>query len=157
MDAVHIERHQRFGNGPVRTELLLHEVRSRLVVAIGDGHAARVVDEHAEKVLLRHRGAQDERRPEQTEEQQRKQTEADDHEHGAFARLTVAFDPAVRNEARRRERGDGHQDQDAGPRRREGEVSLPEDERRVLEQSAKQPTHLGPLDGILSGAARAQA
>ena len=38
------------------SELVLHEIGTRLVVAIRDGHAAGVVDDHAEEVLLRHRG-----------------------------------------------------------------------------------------------------
>jgi hypothetical protein len=50
-------------------QLLLHERAARLAVAIGDRHAARVVDEDAEEVLLRHRRLEDQRRPEQADQE----------------------------------------------------------------------------------------
>ena len=41
-----------------------------LPVLVGDLHAARVVDQHADEVLLRHGGANHEHRPEEAEEDQ---------------------------------------------------------------------------------------
>ena len=61
-------------------ELLLDEIGARLLVAVRDGHAARVVDEHAEKVLLRDRGPQDQRWSEQAEQEQEEERQADGDE-----------------------------------------------------------------------------
>ena len=78
--------------GPV--ELLLDERAARLAVAIGDRHAARIVDEHAEEILLRDRGLEDQRRPEQAEEQ--------DGERGERAAPTSTTRSRGRSRRRRR-------------------------------------------------------
>ena len=54
-----------------RREVLLDERAARLAVDVGDLHAARVVDEHAEEVLLRDGRLDDEHGPEQAEEDER--------------------------------------------------------------------------------------
>ena len=51
-------------------ELLLHVGAARLAVDVGDAHAARVVEQHADDVLVRHGGAQHQHRPEQAQQQQ---------------------------------------------------------------------------------------
>ena len=61
-------------------ELLLDELGARLPVAIGNRHAARVVEQDAEEVLLRHRGLQDQRGPKQAEQQNGHDPEPQDHE-----------------------------------------------------------------------------
>ena len=70
-------------------ELLLDEVAARLAVQIGDLHAARVVDQHAEEVLLRDRGVHDQRRPEQAEEDERERGEAQADEDDAIAQPAI--------------------------------------------------------------------
>jgi hypothetical protein len=67
-------------------ELLLHERAARLAVEVRDRHAARVVDQDAEKILLRHRRLEDQRGPEQAKEQDRQRREPQADEHDAVAR-----------------------------------------------------------------------
>ena len=52
-------------------ELLLDERAPRLAVSIRDRHAARIVEQDAEKILLRHRGFENQRRPHETEQKRR--------------------------------------------------------------------------------------
>ena len=58
-------------------ELALHECGARLPVDIGNLHAARVVQQHADEVLLRHRGLDDQQRPEQADQDDGEDREAD--------------------------------------------------------------------------------
>ena len=51
----------------------LHERRRAAPVLIGDLHAARIVQQHAEEVLLRDRGLDDEDGPEEAEREQREE------------------------------------------------------------------------------------
>ena len=61
---------QRLEERAVRAaERVLDPVAARLAVAIGDAHAARVVDQHADVVALRHRRRQQQHRPEQADHQ----------------------------------------------------------------------------------------
>ena len=66
-----------------------------LAVAVGNPHAARVVDQDADEVLLRHGGAQDQHRPEEAEEQHRQRGEAQADEHEPVAQAAFERDRAV--------------------------------------------------------------
>ena len=68
-----------------RAELVLDVGAARLAVQVGDAHAARVVEQHADDVLVRHGGAQHQHRPEQADEQQPDQRGAQRRQHDAVA------------------------------------------------------------------------
>ena len=57
-------------------ERVLDPVAARLAVLIGHPHAARVVDQHADVVPLRHGGRQQQHRPEQTADQHHERRDA---------------------------------------------------------------------------------
>ena len=69
----------------VGAEFALHERGARLAVDIRDLHAARIVEQHAEKVLLRHRGPHDQQRPEHADQDDGENGEADRRERDALA------------------------------------------------------------------------
>ena len=117
--------------GPVLAERLASRTRSRGVPAVGDAHAARVVEEHADEALLRHRGREHEPRPAQAEGdhgQGGRPGHGQDHAVGApgrSARPRVAPDGG---------RHPGQQDDRRRPGRADDEPPLLEDERAVLEE-----------------------
>jgi hypothetical protein len=106
-----VPRGQRLQHRAVRPERARHELAARLAVLIGHPHAARVVQQHAEEILLRHGGAQDEHRPEQAEEHDGDEAEPQRDQDGAIEQAGVARRPAVRENrdkrgSRRESRGD---------------------------------------------------
>ncbi len=119
-------------------ELLLHERGARLAVAIGDRHAPRVVHEHAEEILLRHRRFEDERRAEQAEQQhgERRQPQAD--ENRAVARTIGRRHAAIREQRQDGDRRHRPDDQQHGARQAPAEVPLLKQQRRILEKEAKE-------------------
>ena len=122
-------------------ELLVHERAARLAVAIGDRHAAGIVDQHADEILLRHRRFQDQRRPHQAEEQQRQRREAEPHEHDAIPWALNGCQAAIgqqRGAGHRYRDGDAEQDRSRQP---PGEVPLLEHQWRVFEQETEKPFH----------------
>ena len=121
-----------------RREMVLHELQARRLVPVGDAHAARIVDQHAQKVLLRDDRRQHQGRSHQAEGEQRERRQAHDAEHDAFERPAVAPDLGVRP-PRHHAGHDSQQDrQPAGPGRAEREVPLLEDQRPVLEEQLEQ-------------------
>ena len=131
-------------------ELLLHELGARLPVAIGDRHAARVVDQDAEKILLRDRRLQNQRRAEQAEQQQRHHAEPQRDQHQRGRAWPVAGDAAVGDQ--RGERGHGQRREAEGHRARGGkrEVALLEDQRRVLEENLNSEPMTGTFYSTVS-------
>ena len=121
-----------------RPELLLNEVGPRFPVGVGDGHAARIVYQHAEEVLLRHGRSEDQERLEQAEQEHSHQTEAQAHQDETVA-IGVAFPRHAPVSDQDAGRDDG--DRDQPPRHRSGdrepEIALVEDERRILKEEAK--------------------
>ena len=77
-----------FSSGLVlAAELLPEELGARLVVVpVADLHAARVVDEYGDDVLLRDGGLDDQRGPEQTEDDERQRGHAKHGQDDAVAR-----------------------------------------------------------------------
>ena len=84
-------------------QLLLHELAARLAVAVGDEHAARVVDQDAEEVLLRNGRLENQRRPDQTEQQHRDEREPQPDEH-APCRATILRSQSIGKSGGRRPR-----------------------------------------------------
>ena len=67
-------------------ELIGHERAPRLAaVVIGHLHAARVVDQDADEILLRHRDLEEQHRSQQREKHDKEETDADSEQHGAIA------------------------------------------------------------------------
>ena len=132
------------GQGPAQAavggaELLLHVGAARLPVHVGDAHAARVVEQHADHVLVRHGGAQHQHRPEQADQQQADQRGAQGREDHAVAPGQPARRPLIGD----RGHGDG-----AEPRQgrepcagRGGEAQFPlvEDDPANAEEELGQP------------------
>ena len=77
------ERREQRRVGPA--ELLRDERAARLAVVIGHLHAARVVEQDADEVLLRHRDLEQQHRPQQAEQHDQEQTDADAEQHDAVA------------------------------------------------------------------------
>ena len=121
-----------------RAELPAHELVARRLVAIGDLHAARVVDEDAEEVLLRHHRRQHEHRPEQAERQHAQRGDADDGQDGAVRRLAVPAHREIRAQREVGRAGGGAERKQADPGRPERELALLEDQRAVLEQELEE-------------------
>ena len=117
-------------------ELALHERCARLAVHIGDLHAARIVEQHAEEILLRHRGAHDEQRPEHADQDDGENREADRRERDALARAAVALAIGQDRQPSRNRHGGRR---DVRPRRgREPEFSLTEDDRGEFEEKSEE-------------------
>src|SRR5262249_28287466 len=114
-------------------EVLADEVAARLAGSIRDLHAARVVEENAEKVLLRHSRLQDERRPCQAE-----QNQSQDSETQAGQDQSVAAIAAARSEVgEHRVRTNGTCEQQCRKRQAryaEHQLTLLEHERPEFEQ-----------------------
>ncbi len=85
-------------------ELLLDVGAARLAVDVGDAHAARVVEQHADDVLVRHGGAQHEHRPEQAQEQHADEGRPQRGQHPAVSRGQAARRALVGQDRD----GDGH-------------------------------------------------
>ena len=118
-------------------ELLLDELAARLPAPVGDLHAARVVQQHRHDVLLRHRRADDERRPEEAEEDERQRRHAQHGQDDAIAQPSLAADAPVGD-------GGGHHDGARQHRRHqrtradvEAELALLEDDRPIAEECLK--------------------
>ena len=122
-------------------ELLLHEGAARLAVAIGNRHAARIVDQDADEILLRHRRLQDQRRPEQAEEQQRQRGEPQADERDAVAPALDGCQAAIGQQCCDRHPGGRRNDQQDRARQPPGEVALLEHQWRVLEQETEKRFH----------------
>ena len=125
-----------------RGELVLHELQPRRLVPVGDPHAAGIVDQHAEEVLLRNHRRQHQDGPHQTEGEQRERRQSHGGEHDPIERPAVAADLGVgtpRHDAGRHRR---RQREPAGPRGTEREVPLLEDQRSVLEEQLEQRFHV---------------
>ena len=119
-------------------QLLLHERAARLAVAIGDRHAARVVDEDAEEILLRHRGLEDQRRPEQADQEDADHSQPQRDEHRAIDPLVGRRHAAVGQQREDGDRGRDHDRQQHGPGQTPGEIALLKQQRRILEQKAEE-------------------
>jgi hypothetical protein len=125
---------------PVGGAELLDEIpAARLAVDVGDAHAARVVEQDADHVLVRHRGAEHEHRTEQADEQQADERGAQGGEHHTVARREAARRPLVGDG------GHGHGAQAGGggdPRAGGGgkaQLSLVEDDPSNAEEELGQP------------------
>ncbi len=127
-------------------ERLPRELAAR-AVGICDLHAARVVDQDPEHVLLRNRCLHDENRSEDAEQQQRERAQPQGRKHGPLSPPHAVLQHAVADE-RHREAGNHDGRGKRGPcRRRKPEVSLVEDDGAVLEKELKQRLeHEGSAD-----------
>ena len=131
------QRGQQLRVGPV--QLILHERAARLTVAVGDRHAARVVDQDAEKVLLRHRRLEDQRRPEETDEEHGESGDAQADQDDAIAQTIGGRHAAIRQQRQQRHRDAGDDEEQDRPRQAPAEIALLEHEGRVFEEEAEQP------------------
>ena len=134
-------------------ELILDELAARLALVVLDLHAARVVEQHADEVLLRHRNLELHRRTKQREEHRGHQRHAQSQQHEPIAARQRA-QLAVRPEhVRGAERGDHHR-RGHGARGPKHELALLENQRLVLEQVLKDRSeHEGAILTLLLGPA----
>ena len=117
-----------------RRQLLLHELQARRLVGIGDPHTARVVDQHAEEVLLRDDRRENQHRLHQAERQDCQRREPDDGQDQPIDWLAVAPHLGIRPPGDDAGRHRGERREAAQPRRTESEVALLEHERAILEE-----------------------
>src|SRR3990172_8202818 len=119
--------------------------------AVGDLHAPGVVEQYADVVPVRHRGREQELRPEEQDDQHEECRDPERHEHDAVPPRALAPDAAVGEER-------GHPDSEPDERqhdercgRAEAEVPLLEDRGPVLEEKgeerAERVGHQGCLEG----------
>ena len=118
--------------------MLLHERAARLTVAVGDRHAARIVDQHPEKVLLRHRRLENERRPEETDEEHGESGNAEADQNDAIAPAVGGRHAAIREKRQDRHRDTGGDEEQDPPRQGPAEIALLEHEGRVFEKEAEE-------------------
>ena len=78
-----------------RAKFLSDKRRAWTVLVIGNLHAARIVEQHGEKVLLRNRGLDDEHGPEQAQRHESDQRDAQAGEDEAVARPQLGAAPAI--------------------------------------------------------------
>ena len=115
------------------SEAAPHELAARLVLPIGDLHAARIVDDDREEILLRHGGLQDERRTEETKDDQRDDRDAQRCQRHAIA--TACFrDGEIRERRIAGDCGNGENRQQHRTRHAQREIALLEDDRAVFEE-----------------------
>ena len=131
--AQHEPLRQRSQQRPVGAKVAADELAARLVLAIRDLHASRIVDHDREKILLRNRCLQDERRPEETEDNQRDDRDAERRERGTVAAARLRHAQVGEDRIRRR-RDDGEDCDEHRPRHADGEIALLKDDRSVLEK-----------------------
>ncbi len=144
-DADGVAARQRLHHRAVGRERRVDELAARLTVVIGDAHAARVVQQDAEKVLLRHGRAKNQNRPEETEENQADKAEAQRDEHHPVEPAGVARSASIREHGReRRRRRQSRRDVDRR-RQREAQLALLKHVRRILEEKCKQRVEHGTL------------
>jgi hypothetical protein len=118
--------------------LLARERTARLIVPVGDLHAARVVYQDAEEVLLRHRRLDDEHRAEQADEHEQQRGGADGREHEPVHRSALRARRTVRQYGRHdRDEHDPHRHVRTGGRH-EPKLSLLEDHRSVAEEQLEE-------------------
>ena len=115
-----------------RPEPILDEAQPLRFVAVRDLHAARVVEQHAQEVLLRHDRREHHDRLQEAEGDHRQCAEPDRRQHTAIERLAVA--PDLRVCPQREGSGCDCRAERDRPGRPDGEVTLLEHERPVLEQ-----------------------
>ena len=115
-----------------------HEVAARLTVAVGDGHASRVVEENAQKVLLRHRRLEDERRSKEAENENGEGGEPQRDQDGPVSNSPVAGYPPISEQRGSGEGRGGYDGQRHRSRHGEREVALLENQGRKLEQEPEQ-------------------
>ena len=126
-------------------ELLLHELAARLPAPVGNLHAARVVQQHRDDVLLRHRGADDQRWTEQAEEHERQRRHPQHGQDDAIAQPSLDANAPVgdgrgHHDRARQRRGDQRPGADV-----EAELALLEDDRPVAEECLKNGVKHGKL------------
>jgi hypothetical protein len=129
---------ERLEHRAVRTaERMLDPVGPRRAVAIGDAHAARIVDEHADVVPLRHRRREQQHGAEETHHQHAERGDADGPQDDAISLRALAAHARVAENRGDADRGRGQQQDHDRERRAEGNVALRELSRPVLEQELK--------------------
>ena len=126
----------------LRAERLFHERAARLRAPIGNLHAAGVVDQHRQKVLLGNRRLHHENRAEQAEEQDAERRDAEHRQDDAIAQAAAPGKAAIGHDGDEHRRGrEDRRDVRAG-RRREAELSLLENDRPIFEEKAEQRVHV---------------
>ena len=140
-----------WSSGAIRgAELLLHEVGARLAVGVGDPHAARVVDQHADEVLLRHGGAEHQQRDGTGRTAAVRPGRAQAGQHQPVASGEAARRPAVAMTAAATRPG-----RRAGrttPRRRgEAQFALAEDDPADAEKELREPSSTSRIARLARG------
>ncbi len=121
------------------------ELAARFAVVVGHAHAARVVQQDAEKVLLRHCGAKDENGAEETEEHEAHETQPQSGQDRSVdpARITGRT-PVGQDGGERRRRRQAGRDIDRRPER-QTQFTLLKDIGRIFEEKCKQRVEHGAL------------
>ena len=111
--------------------------RTRLPVCVGNLHRARVVQQDADDVLLRHRRPDHEHGPEQARQHEQQQRHAQRGEHQPIAQRQLRASAIADERRGNGDRGDRHGHERAGPRR-PADVPLREHRRGIFEEEPKQ-------------------
>ena len=121
-----------------RRKLILHELQPGRLVPVGDAHAAGIVDQHPQEVLLRDDRRQHQDRPHQAEGEHGERRQTHDGQDHPVGRPAAAADLRVGPPRDDAGRHGGRHRESAGPRRAEREVPLLEDQGAVLEEQLEQ-------------------
>src|SRR5439155_12706899 len=107
---------------------------------------SRVVEENAQKVLLRHRRLEDERRSKEAEDQDEEGGKPESDQDGPVSSPAVAGDPSIGEQRAGGEGSSGYDGQRQRSRHGKREVALFENQGRIFEQEPEQRVeHKGPI------------
>ncbi len=128
-------------------ELIEHVLAARLIGFVGDLHAARVVEDHADEVLLRDGHLEQKHRPEDREERDGQERDARHREHDLVA-PSECGQLLICPEYVERRCGSDRRDEPHRLRRTQYKLALLEHEPLILEQGAKKRVKHGSADCI---------
>src|SRR5207249_945233 len=121
----------------VGAEIVGDERAARAPVPVGNLQASRVVYQNAEEVLLRHRGFENQSRTEQTEDDHAENRQPERDEDRAVA-AAAPRNAAIAQERVAADQGCGGNREQHRTRHAEDEITLLEEQRRVLEEKTKE-------------------
>ena len=115
-----------------------NEICAGASAAVGNQHAARVVDQDADIVALRHRGVEQQHRAEKTDQQNNENRDAEPNQYFSVLRGTLAPHTAVSEQRGNRERGHHEQHQDQRDRCTKCKVTVRKNRGPVLEKELEE-------------------
>src|SRR4029078_3671458 len=136
---------QRFEQSAVLgAQFVLDRVSEGLYITIGKPHAARIVDQDADIVPLRHGGREEQHRPEETYHKYRQRRATERSEEDPVPPRAFPANPGIAQYRRNADRGGGQQYDYHREGSANGETAVGELVRAILEQELEKTFHDAP-------------